>query len=68
MTRAGCRNVCTVMAAAGASWIQLVLPPDFKRPIGFPRGELMCVNGKGGKVYRFTIARMLRWLDRPEAS
>lgn len=40
----------------------LVLPKCFKRPPKFPRGELICENIGGDRVYRFDPMRLLAWL------
>lgn len=43
----------------GIGWLTLILPT--KRPKGFPRGELMCDNGRD-KVYRVDARKLLKWL------
>jgi len=34
------------------------------KPKGFPRGELMCVNSAGQKVYHFDPIKLLEWYRR----
>jgi len=31
--------------------LQIEVPLPWKRPKGFPRGELLCVNSRGNQVY-----------------
>lgn len=42
-------------------FMTLILPT--KRPKNFPRGELMCVNGRD-KVYSVNAWKVLAWLRR----
>ena len=44
---------------SGSGGLTLILPK--KRPKGFPRGELMCDNGRD-KVYWVDALKVLRWL------
>jgi len=39
----------------------LVLPRKFKRPSGFPRGELLSETERG-KVYSFNPDKIIAWL------
>lgn len=48
--------------AAGGRGMTLTLPPGWKRPPGFPRGELLSVNAKGERNVRVLAHRMLEWL------
>lgn len=50
----------TEAATTGNGFLTLILPA--KRPAGFPRGELMCVNGSD-KVFSVNASRVLKWLD-----
>lgn len=34
------------------------------KPKGFPRGELMCVNSAGHKVYHFDPIKLMEWYRR----
>lgn len=44
----------------GRDGLTLILPK--KRPKGFPRGELMCQNDLGDKVYLVSATKILKWL------
>jgi len=46
----------------GSYGMTLVLPKGFKRPKGFPRGELLC-EGHQGNVYSFKPQKIISWLD-----
>ena len=46
----------------GAIGITLVFPRHFKRPKGFPRGELLCENAAREKVYSFDPEKIMRWI------
>jgi hypothetical protein len=48
------------------SSMSLILPNRFKRPKGFPRGELLCETPTGN-VYSFDPDKIIKWLDRAEA-
>ena len=50
--------------AAKAAGRRLVLefPQCFKRPKGFPRGELLCVNCDGRQVRSFNPDRFIKFL------
>lgn len=49
-------------ALAASTRMSLVMPKCWKRPRGFPRGELLCVNAEGERVYSFDPVRILAWL------
>lgn len=52
-------------AIAGArDHVIIEVPEGWRAPKGFPRRELMCVNGKGESVYRVRAERLLGWLIR----
>jgi hypothetical protein len=42
----------------------LVFPRGFKRPPGFPRGELLCENSNGQNVYRFSPEKIIKWIEK----
>lgn len=42
--------------------ISVALPRCWRAPKGFPRRELLCVNGLGERVYSIPADRLLRWL------
>lgn len=50
------------IAAADALNAGTYVPVPFKRPPGFPRGELLCENSEGRRVYRYNPLRILAWL------
>lgn len=60
MTPAALANDARGAAAAGTN-MTLVLPRCFKRPPGFPRGELLSETERG-RVYSFKPERVLRWV------
>lgn len=41
--------------------MSLVFPKGYKRPKGFPRGELLCETGRG-RVYSFDPDKIIGWL------
>lgn len=43
--------------------MSLQLPKGFKRPKGFPRGELLCENTMG-RVYSFDPDKIIAWLRK----
>lgn len=43
--------------------MMLVLPPNWKRPPGFPRGEFLSDNDRG-EVYSFDPDKMIAWLEK----
>lgn len=47
-------NTCT-------NTMTLVLPFNFKRPKGFPRGELLSETERG-RVYSFDPDKIIKWL------
>jgi len=52
---------------AEANLVSVNLVMD-KKPGGFPRGELMCVNAAGHKVYMFDPLKLLAWYRRYRAA
>lgn len=44
--------------------LPLVLPRGFKRPQGFPRGELLCQNSQGQRVYSFDPDKIINWIKK----
>ena len=46
-------------AAQASGYLTLIVPE--KRPPGFPRGELLCVNYIGEKVYSVSAFKILKW-------
>lgn len=42
--------------------ITITLPKGWKRPPKFPRGELLCVNPGGERVYSLNAMNVLAWL------
>ena len=42
--------------------MSLVFKKGHKRPPRFPRGELLCENHDGNRVYSFDPERILAWL------
>jgi len=55
-----------VAAKAGLGiGITLVLPNLWKRPPGFPRGELLSETERGS-VYSFDPDKIIRWLEKNE--
>lgn len=53
-------------AAQASQRMTMVLPKGFKRPPKFPRGELLCENHDGNRVYSFDPIRVLAWLAANE--
>lgn len=60
---------CAVEARiqGGAIGITLVFPRGFKRPVGFPRGELLCDNAERGRVYSFDPEKIIKWIRKNNA-
>jgi hypothetical protein len=56
------RSLCQQALAQGVDFAPLIIPRGWKRPKGFPRGELLCV-GPYGPVYRFKASKLIAWLD-----
>jgi hypothetical protein len=54
----------TVAAIQAGTRMSLMRRPKSKLPPGFPRGELMCENFDGTRVYSFDPARVLQWLHK----
>lgn len=50
-------------AKANGTKMTLVLPVRFKRPKGFPRGELMSDTEERGKVYSFDPDKIINFLQ-----
>lgn len=48
--------------SAGRTMMTMVRRKPFKRPKGFPRGELICENHDGRNVYNFNVDRIIKWL------
>ena len=44
--------------------ISLERKDGVKMPHGFPRGELLCVNPRGTKVYSYDAHKVRAWLKR----
>lgn len=42
--------------------MSLVRPKGMKLPPNFPRGELLCENHSGSRVYSYDPVRVLAWL------
>lgn len=42
--------------------MSLVRPKGMKMPPRFPRGELLCENHSGSRVYSYDPTRVLAWL------
>lgn len=50
---------CQAALLEGASHINLVLPKGMSSRIkGFPRGELLCENHSGSRVYRYDALKV----------
>ena len=43
--------------------MSLVFSKSNKRPIGFPRGELLCETERG-RVYSFSPDKVIKWLEK----
>ena len=54
----------TVAAIQAGTRMSLARRPKSKLPAGFPRGELMCENFDGTRVYSFDPLRVLKWLHK----
>lgn len=54
----------TVAAIQAGTRMSLVRQPKRKAPRGFPRGELLCENFDGTRVYSFDPVRVLKWLHK----
>jgi hypothetical protein len=54
----------TIAAIQAGTRMSLVRRPKSKLPPGFPRGELMCENFDGTRVYSFDPLRVLKWLHK----
>ena len=50
--------------AALADGQPVVLERKGKLPRSFPRGELLCENSQGGRVFRYKPERLLAWLAK----
>jgi hypothetical protein len=46
--------------------MSLVMPKGMKRPPKFPRGELLCENHNGFRVYSHDPEKVLAWLAANE--
>lgn len=44
--------------------IILNLVKGVKAPAGFPRGDLLCENPKGDKVYSYDPEKIIEWLNK----
>lgn len=44
--------------------LTLVFPRGLRLPPGFPRGELLSETEARGRVYSFSAAKVLTWLER----
>lgn len=62
MTPASLRADIADAKAHGQDYIVLVLTGPYPR--GLFRGELLCENSKGERVYRYKIKNVLAWLDK----
>lgn len=52
-------------AMSGGTNITILVPKGWKRPKGFPQGELLCesvIDGQPLRVYSFKPSKMLNWL------
>lgn len=49
-------------ALSGGTWMTLVRPRGAKMPKQFPRGELLCENHDGSRVYSHDPAKVLAWM------
>ena len=55
-----------IAAMVGGTPVSIVIPKGWKRPRGFPRGELLCrsmIDGQAVRVYAFKPIKMLNWLS-----
>ena len=50
------------IAMQAGTGMTMVLPRGWKLPPKFPRGELLCENSDGHKVYSFDPIKVLAWL------
>jgi len=58
------RVECQRAREAGLDSLTLTLAGKYPRGIGFPRGELLCENGKTQRVYRFKVEALEKWAAR----
>lgn len=56
------REECDAHEAQGLSSVVLVVRGAY--PKRFIRGELMCHNSRGERVYRFDISKVRKWLEK----
>jgi hypothetical protein len=57
----------TMATPYAANGVSIVIPKGFKRPPGFPRGELLCENpNSGDRVYSMNPVKLLAWLSKNE--
>lgn len=54
-------DVCMDAVGAGRDTVTITVPHCWKRPKGFPRGELLCENDVG-KTYAMPAGRLLDFL------
>ena len=62
MTPQEIRDECARYREAGLENITFVMPPCWRPPHGFPRGEFLCVNYRNETVFRFPVANLELWL------
>jgi hypothetical protein len=60
MTKGEILKECEAALTQGSGFVSLVLPKGTSARIkGFPRGELLCENRDGGRVYRYDAKKIL---------
>lgn len=55
------QDIQQMALAAEANLVNVNLVMRAPRPASFPRGELLCVNSGGHKVYMFDPLKLLAW-------
>lgn len=58
------RTHAYAVIAAGGRGMTITLPPGWRRPLGFPRCELLSVNAAGDRNVRVLAHRMIDWLNK----
>jgi hypothetical protein len=53
-------RLCADAVNRGDPFIPLVIPRG-RYPRRFPRGDLLCVNADGQRVYAFSAVKLLAW-------
>lgn len=64
MTVEELRAACLQSLSQGLN--HTILAVSGKYPKGFPRGELLCQNSGGGRVYCFKTWALLKWIAAAE--